>query len=89
MLIVANGASSKFNFEVRQRPSGPMTTKSILKHPYWLPPEGGKGSPNYQKFSIQAMKAFTKWREEAYDFGEISHNEYMKFLNGRVQDMPG
>jgi hypothetical protein len=77
---------SSLNFSVS---TNPMTTKSILKHPYWQPPEGGKCSPYDAGFCIQAMKAFVQWREEAYDIGAISHDEYVKYLNGGVEDIPG
>jgi hypothetical protein len=53
-----------------------MTTKSILKHPYWLPPENENDNPHYEQFCKMAMRAFTRWREDAY-------------LNGGVEDIPG
>jgi len=66
-----------------------MTTKSILKHPYWLPPENENDNPHYEQFCKMAMRAFTRWREDAYALGVISADEYKTYLNGGVEDIPG
>jgi hypothetical protein len=66
-----------------------MTTKSILKHPYWLPPENENDNPHYEQFCNMAMRAFTRWREDAYAVGVISADEYKTYLNRGVDDIPG
>jgi len=66
-----------------------MTTKSILKHPYWLPPKNENDNPHYEQFCNMAMRAFTRWREDAYALGVISADEYKRYLNGGVEDIPG
>jgi len=66
-----------------------MATKSILKHPYWLPPENGKDNPHYDQFCNSAMRVFRKWLGEAYALGLINQDQYNIYLNAGVQDIPG
>ena len=53
-----------------------MTKKSILKHPYWLPPTDGRENPHYERFSRAATDCFRQWMEDYYARGYISDAEY-------------
>jgi len=66
-----------------------MTTKSILKHPYWLPPENGKRHPHYERFCVAATKYYRDWLETSYALGQISWEEFDHRIHLRLQDIPG
>jgi len=66
-----------------------MTTKSILKHPYWLPPENGKTNPHYDRFCLAATKCYRKWLGQWVEQGKLSQEEFNQYIQYRMQDIPG